>query len=551
MDTGDMQRKLSVWAEQDKNHRFFDLYHLLYDRDWLRLAHDHVAQNAGSVTAGCDGITMQLFDKDLEGNLQRLARELKSETFAPCPVRRVYIPKANGKRRPLGIPAIRDRIVQEALRMVLEPIYEADFRPSSFGFRPNRCTMDALKCITWSTQERKKFFWVIEGDITAYFDTINHRRLLKRLRRRIKDAKLLRLIGKFLRAGVMEGKLFRDTTSGTPQGGIVSPLLANIYLHELDKYMERYTGLSRLEKARRRPRGMANYVYVRYADDFVVLCNGTKAQAEALREELSGFLNTQLRLELSQEKTTITHLNEGFEFLGVKIQRRRGRVGMSTHLRIPKGAVDRLRKRIIAATTPASHRDSVHTKILALNQHLSGWCRYYQHTANAAREFAKLNPVVFWRMAHWLGRKFRIMMPEVMRRYRWGNTFATGEAELHLPSAFPTSPYCKRFLKPNPYTTQDRRLAREELLTETRWTGYEARPGMADLRPLILTRDEFTCQRCGAPVMPHTAEIDHIRPVRRFKRPVEANTSANLRTLCLPCHQRKTQDDRQMESGVR
>jgi RNA-directed DNA polymerase len=295
--------------------------------------------------------------------------------------------------------------------------------------------MDALKCITWSTQERKKCFWVIEGDIAAYCDTINHRRLLKRLRRRIKDAKLLRLIEKFLRAGVMEGKLFRDTTSGTPQGGIVSPLLANIYVHELDKSMERYTGLSRLEKARRRQRGMANDVYGRYADDFVVLCNGTKAQADALREELSVVLKTQLRLELSPENTTITHLNDGFEFFGFRIQRRRGRVGMSTHLRIPKGAVARLRKHLMAATTPASHRDSVYTKILALNQHLNGWCRYYQHTANATRVFAKLNPVVFWRMAHWLGRKFRVTMPEVMRRYRWGNTFATSEAQLPVFSA--------------------------------------------------------------------------------------------------------------------
>jgi len=177
--------------------------------------------------------------------------------------------KAGGriKLRRLGIPAIRDRIVQEALRMVLEPIYEADFSPYSFGFRPNRRTMDAIKCITWSTQESKKYFWVIEGDLSSYFDTINHEKLVKILRRRVKDERLLHLIWKFLRAGVMAGKLFRDTKQGTPQGGVVSPLLANIYLAELDRYMERYTALSPKDKAKRRRQGKANYVQVRYADD--------------------------------------------------------------------------------------------------------------------------------------------------------------------------------------------------------------------------------------------------------------------------------------------
>jgi len=224
MNIGELQRKLSLWAEQDKEHKFFDLYHLLHDKDWLRLAYEHVKQNAGSVTAGCDGINMKDWEVNLEENLHTLAQELKTGTFEPYPVRRVYIPKANGKVRPLGIPSIRDRIVQEATRMILEPIYEADFSQYSFGFRPNRCTMDAIKCITWSTQEHKKYFWIIEGDISSYFDRINHRKLLQLMARRIKDKKILTLIWKFLKAGVMEGKFFTDTKEGTPQGGIVTPL---------------------------------------------------------------------------------------------------------------------------------------------------------------------------------------------------------------------------------------------------------------------------------------------------------------------------------------
>jgi RNA-directed DNA polymerase len=223
MDVGEMQRKLSHWAQQDKHRKFYGLYKLVCDKEWLRLAHDYVARNAGSKTAGCDGINLARFDEKLEANLEQLAQAVKSEQFEPFPVRRVYIPKTNGKYRPLGIPAIRDRIVQESLRMILEPIYEADFSQYSFGFRPNRCTMDAIKCITWFTHEHMKYFWIIEGDIASCFDTIHHRTLIKLLRRRIDDEKLLRLIWKFLRAGVMEAKLFRDTKLGTPQGGVITP----------------------------------------------------------------------------------------------------------------------------------------------------------------------------------------------------------------------------------------------------------------------------------------------------------------------------------------
>lgn len=395
MNVGEMQRKLSLWAERDKEHRFFDLYHLLYDKDWLRLAHDYVAQNAGSKTAGCDGITMTLFDERLEDNLQQLAKELKAETFEPNPERRVKIPKADGRTRQLGIPSIRDRIVQEALRMILEPVYEADFSAYSFGFRPNRCTMDAVKSILWSSNERKKFFWVIEGDISSYFDTINHRKLIKLIRRRIADEKIIRLIWKFLRAGVMEGKLFRDTKLGTPQGGIISPLLANIYLNELDKYMQTYTSLPKAEKTRRRRQGEANYTYVRYADDFVVLCNGTKQQAAAFKEELYSFLREKLRLKLSKEKTKITHFKDGFTFLGFTIKRCLGQKGITTKVLIPKEAKRSFRQKIMEATNLNSCTDSLNAKILAMNQIIGGWCRYYQYTSKAKTEFSKVNSFVF------------------------------------------------------------------------------------------------------------------------------------------------------------
>ena len=368
MNVGEMQRKLSSWAEQDGERKFYGLYDLICRGDWLRLAYEYVAQNTGSKMAGCDGINMSEFEADLDNNLSRLCEALRSETFVACPVRRVYIPKSNGKVRPLGIPSIRDRIVQEAVRMALEPIYEAGFSQYSFGFRPNRCTMDAIKAITWTTQERKKYFWVIEGDISAYFDTINHRKLMRLLRKKISDERLLSLVWKFLRAGVMERRLFKDTNLGTPQGGIISPLLANVYLHELDKYMERYTGIPSSGKRVRRKTGLANYAYVRYADDFVILSNGTREQVKEMREEVRNFLASTLYLSLSMEKTRITHLNDGFDFLGFTIRRSMGHNGMKTKVLISRKGEEKHLRVIQAATSSSAHEDSVTLKIKATQQ---------------------------------------------------------------------------------------------------------------------------------------------------------------------------------------
>ena len=346
--------------------------------------------------------------------------------------------------------------------MVLEPIYEAEFSPYAFGFRPNRCTMDAIKAIRHYTNERMKFFWIIEGDLASYFDTINHRLLLKVLRRRVQDRRL-RFGLEILRAGVMEKKLFRDTRQGTPQRGIASPLLANIYLHELDRYMQRYTALSLQEKRRRRQAGHANFAYIRYADDWVVLCNGSRAEAEALKEELTTFLHDTLKLTLSPEKTKITHLNDGFKFLGFWLQRKMGHHGgMITKVLIPHEALRRCVAQITTVTQASTHQHSVVTKILAVNRIISGWCRYYQHTARATTTFRYLEYRVFWAMAHWLGRKYQLSMPQVMQRFRRGNTLAMGARRLRQATEFKTQVYKKRFIKPNPYTTQAV-LTREDL----------------------------------------------------------------------------------------
>jgi RNA-directed DNA polymerase len=552
VNVGEMQRKLSRWAENDENHRFFDLYHLLYENDWLRLAHDYVKENAGSQTAGCDGIRMEDFDERLEANLTQLAEDLKAGTFEPQPVKRVYLKKSNGKLRPIGISAIRDRIVQEALRMILEPICEADFSQFSFGFRPNRRTMDAVKYLASSTIGAKKYYWVIEGDISSYFDSLGQRKLMKLLRRRVKDEKILRLIGKFLRSGVMEGRLFQPTTSGVSQGSILSPLLANLYLHELDKFMEKYTGLTPYRRACRRKQGKGNFLYARYADDFAALCNGTREEAEAMKRELSTFLQAELKLTLSEEKTKITHLNDGFEFLGFRIQRCRAAQGLKTKILIQPSAKQKLLDKLKHCTDSGSHQDSVKTKIQALNRIIRGWCQYYQFTSQANTEFSRIQHRLFWMIAHWLGGKYRISIKEVCRRFRQGNTFAVkGCSLLNLGTGFPTRRYTAHVFKPNPYTHEQIILKREVLPTEEYWPGFEKRAGMADLRSEILMRDQLICQMCERSLTMETARVDHLKPFRRFKRPVEANTEDNLWTLCQECHQWKTEYDRRMESPLR
>lgn len=314
--------------------------------------------------------------------------------------------------------------------------------------------------------------------------------------------------------------------------------------------MERYTVLSAKEKTERRRHGDANYVYCRYADDFIALGKGTREQAEQLKEEMFSFLREELKLELSWEKTKITHLNDGFDFVGFRIVRAQGQKGMTTKVLIPPDAIERVQAKISRATAPSSYQDSVTTTFVALNRIIGGWCRYYQYTSKASSTFAKVEYFTFCKVVHWLGRKYKLTTPAVLRRFKHGNTFATADCRLVRATDFRSQTYRQRFLKPNPYTTQVR-LLREEHLHESTWTGYEARPGMTDLRPLVWQRDEERCRKCGSPVTVHLAQIDHVRPVRRFRRAVDANRLENPQTLCEACHMAKTQSDHQRESPAR
>src|SRR5215510_9465208 len=245
--------------------------------------------------------------------------------------------------------------------MILEPIWEADFSHYSYGFRPNRSTYDAIAFIgnRLASYGAESYQWVVEGDIASYFDTIPHRRLIKAVKKRVADRDIRELLWKCLRAGVMYQGKVQETIAGTPQGGIVSPLLANIYLHDFDRYMEsNYLNLSRDERGKRRKEGKSNFLYTRYADDWVVLCNGTKAQALDMKEELKQILD-QMGLKLSEEKTKVTHITEGFQFLGYTVIREMGGYGkMAPKVLIPEKAIKKFQHKTRCLLAPHTVSES-------------------------------------------------------------------------------------------------------------------------------------------------------------------------------------------------
>jgi RNA-directed DNA polymerase len=324
-----IQTKLHRWATDDPHRRFDDLFNLVYDPAFLTVAWARVRGNRGARSAGVDGVAPRSIVFGKEAFLAGLRDDLKARRFVPLPVREKLIPKKGGKLRGLGIPTARDRTVQAALKLVLEPIFEADFKPCSYGFRPKRRAQDAIEEIFFYATH--SYEWVLEGDIKSCFDEIDHTSLMDRVRHRIGDKRVLGLVKAFLKAGILgEDQVERDTVTGTPQGGILSPLLANIALSVLDEhFMGAWASWGgTYERRRRRVKGQATYRLVRYADDFVVLVAGTRDHVEALREEVADVLRP-MGLRLSEEKTVITHPHRrGLRLFGLshpaEAQARRG-----------------------------------------------------------------------------------------------------------------------------------------------------------------------------------------------------------------------------------
>ncbi len=326
----EIQAKLHRWAREDSHRRFDDLFNLVADPAFLLTAWMRVRGNKGARTPGVDGKTVYYVEnvRGVEDFLDGLRSQVKDRTFRPLPVRERMIPKTNGKLRRLGIASVADRTVQASLKLVLEPIFEADFLPCSYGFRPMRRAHDAIAEVHYFASRPRNYEWIVEGDITACFDEIDHTALMDRVRNRIADKRVLDLVKAFLKSGILaeDGQL-RASDTGTPQGSILSPLLSNVALSVLDEYLAQHPGgprSSQAQRSKRRRHGMANYRLVRYADDFLVLVSGTREHAEQMRGEVAEVL-APMGLRLSEEKTLITHIDNGLDFLGWHIQRHRKR----------------------------------------------------------------------------------------------------------------------------------------------------------------------------------------------------------------------------------
>jgi RNA-directed DNA polymerase len=403
-----MQTKLHQWAISDPDRCFDDLYNLVYDPAFLVVAWSRVRDNKGGRSAGVDGVVPRSIVFSAGEFLAGLGNDLRSRQFTPTPVREKMIPKANGKLRRLGIPTAADRTVQGSLKLVLEPIFEADFKPCSYGFRPRRRAQDAIAEIHYLASPTRNYEWVFEADIKACFDEIDHSALMGQVRRRIGDKRILGLVKAFLKSGILsEDGMDRATITGTPQGGILSPLLANIALSALDEHFtQKWEALGPAwTRAKRRRQGVPTYRLVRYADDFVVMVGGTRDDAEALFDEVTTVL-APMGLRLSEEKTRVCHIDEGLDFLGWRIQRRtmRGQGGKRALYTYPsKKSLASVTGKVRALTRRHKHL-TLAALLRRLNPVLRGWCNYFHHGVSS-RTFNYLDHFAWWRVVGWLRKR--------------------------------------------------------------------------------------------------------------------------------------------------
>jgi len=454
----DVQRKLYARSWNEPVYVWRKLWGLVTDRRNLGLALERVSRNRGARSAGVDGLTVRrVLQRGADDFVERLRVELRSGQYRPSPVRRVLIPKAGqpGKFRPLGIPTVKDRVVQAAMKNILEPIFEADFWPVSYGFRPGKSVHGALEQLLLllhpraagpGHRRRLSYQWAIEGDIKGCFDNIDHHALMQRLRRRIGDAKVCRLVGAFLKAGVMSEAQFTRSDAGTPQGGILSPLLSNIALSMIEERYERHvwprhtpTTLADAKAVEKRAREMRHddrnkrpvLFPIRYADDFIVLVGvpAGERQYERARElalaekaSLAADLKERLHLELSDAKTLVTPVTTTMRLLGhhVRVRERRSTGQPVSTAVIPKDRSQRLRERIKGIFGRPTNASTLASRLRLLNPMLRGWCNFYRYAWKARHVFAAIDHYVWWTIFRWLRKKHpRASMRRLAARYGW------------------------------------------------------------------------------------------------------------------------------------
>jgi group II intron reverse transcriptase/maturase len=568
-------------ASYEPETRFKRLYKYLTKAEWVEAAIDRILRNRGSRTAGIDGKTRSDYlDRDKRRELANsIMEQLRTQTYIPQPVRRVYIPKSNGKR-PLGIPTITDRVVQQMAKMLMEPVYEATFLPCSYGFRPNRCTWDALAETYKFLLPHCRYYTVIEGDIRDCFGTIHQGTLMRQLRRRILDKRLLNLIWKMLRAGVMENLQHFETTEGAPQGGIASPLLANVYMHRLDEWMHyRFHAINTHTRRARHRRGELAYVrYIRYCDDFIVLMRDS-AKALALKGELADLIHQELKMTLSEEKTTIVHARQGFDFLGVRtfIAPQRSNPDKTLPYQVPaKKSVKAYRQKVKELTHPNLDYFPPGERIRALNRLIVGWANYHRW-GNAKETF---NALSYWtiKKVHKMLRRYtpagkrttyrKYFRPvsECSNLQRWKrytnwltpsvkvdqdirlglvpmavistNEYWTARGS-KIPPAYPLLGDETSWMERDTEFNTDVEITEKVTMGQaSRWYTEKYSLAYSHNRRVALQRDGYTCTVCGYKTQRQKGEVNDLEI--HHVDPDDDYGVDNLRTVCLPCHQRLT-----------
>ena len=578
---------------KDSSYKFERLYRLLFNEELFYVAYQKIASNGGSTTKGSDGRSI---DGMSLARIETLIASLKDESYQPHPSRRVHIPKKNGKTRPLGIPAFEDKLVQEVVRMILEAIYEGHFETTSHGFRPKRSCHTALLHIQKTFNGAK---WFIEGDIKGFFDNIDHDVLVGILRERISDDRFIRLIRKFLKAGYVEDWTFHNTYSGTPQGGIVSPILANIYLDKLDKYVKEY--IQHFDKGtKRRPGKESNNLanerkrtvrklkkvkdgtekaalvarlkaieqeraafpngdemdesyrrlkYIRYADDFILGVIGSKEEAQRIKEDIKSFLSASLALELSEEKTLITHTGKSAKFLGYEItvtrdnhQRRdvrgclrrtygkrvRLNVSMAT-LRdklLEYGAMEIKLRNGKEVWKPKGRSGLIFNDDLEIldryNRETVGFCNYYL-IANNCVVLHNFRYIMEYSMYKTFAGKYRSTVRKINKKYRYNKLFTV---KYEQKGAIKSRTFYKTSFK-------------------RRTTAFN---GSCDIEPYSIadvSRTNLTdrlkaekCELCGATgklIMHHVRNLKDLKGKESWERLMSARKRKTI-ALCPSCH---------------
>jgi len=583
---------LKKLAEQDANKRFTRLYRLLRQGGLLAIARERIAGNKGAQTPGVDGQKMADMDNE---KMVRLSQEIRTGTYLPQPVRRVYIPKRNGKLRPLGIPTSRDKIIQAGVALILEAIYEPVFRKCSHGFRRQHSTITAIRQMFSAYRAGAK--WIIEGDITDCFGSIPHGVILNCLRKRIKDEHFIDLIRKMLQAGVMEAGSFAPSYSGTPQGGIVSPILANIVLHELDIWLEQEMGVNpapltaqemnarsnpeymrlhyrmvdiqrylngkrpmpkhttpeklrqeyreKLQLRKMQPRSLPRKVtyYTRYADDFtIILCNTSKAEAAYMKTVIAEWMQANLGLTLSQDKTHITHWQEQVRFLGYELEGRPNRNGTGwLHLNVPKEAVRNVVSKIEQASRFSQAPE--YDVFKNVNAIARGWTNYYRYAHNINVTGGKLSMVIYWKVVHYLSKRHKRSITKTMKEH-YARDPKTGCLGLYIPiPGKPQNTENRYFIWHKSPTrlqlnaTQVYQVEDEQSYINTNW----AKGRSQQKRIETIAKADNHCEQCGAEGM--TLYVHHPNRLENAKRVskgmghvAQSGTSQTTILLCHACH---------------